>query len=492
VGNILIIDDDVQVCETMQSLISRTDHESDSAFNISQAMDRLALKSYDLVFLDISLPDGNGLDSLSRIKESNGHPEVIILTGKGDPDGAELAIQGGAWDFLVKPSSIKQLTLSINRAMEFRREKQAKGECVVLNLKDVVGSSEEIKKCYHQLSNAAGSEANTLITGETGTGKELFARTIHDNSSRSVNNFVIVDCASLTDTLVESTLFGHKKGSFTGAQSDRKGLVPLADKGTLFLDEVGEMPLSVQKSFLRVLQERTYRPVGDNKEYNSDFRLISATNRDLDAMVERGEFRQDLLYRIKTIHIFLPALKERVSDIKELALFHLERLTRRYGVPEKEIDPEYFEMLYSYDWPGNVRELFNAIEQSFVATGSGNTIYPMHLPYEIRIEAVKTDIEKRNAISATNSINNLIDDTVKSTGSNSAVSSFSGLSSADPISEVLSGTLPSLKKFKGIAEKRYLMELQKRYDGDVASILDTSGLSRSHFYALLKKHGISQ
>lgn len=491
-GKILIIDDDVQVCETMQSLISRTDHESASAHNISQAIDRLAEESFDLVFLDISLPDGNGLDSLARIKDSEGHPEVIILTGKGDPDGAELAIQGGAWDFLVKPSSIKQLTLAINRAMEFRAEKQAKGECVVLNLKNVVGNSDEIKNCYQQLANAAASDANTLVTGETGTGKELFARTIHDNSRRAVNNFVIVDCASLTDTLVESTLFGHKKGSFTGAQADRKGLVPLADKGTLFLDEVGEMPLSVQKSFLRVLQERTYRPVGDNKEYSSDFRLISATNRDLDAMVERGEFRQDLLYRIKTVHISLPSLKDRTSDIKELALFHLDRLSKRYGVQEKEVDPEFFDMLYGYDWPGNVRQLFNVIEQSFVATGSGNTIYPMHLPYEIRIEAVKTDIEKKNAVDNINSIKNKNSYTGVNLKENGDFSSPVHSGIADPISEVLTGELPSLKEFKGIAEGRYLEELQKRYEGDIASILEISGLSRSHFYALLKKHDISQ
>lgn len=491
-GKILIIDDDKQVCETMQSLISRTDHESESAQSISQGKEKLEKESYDLVFLDISLPDGNGLDALASIKESRGRPEVIILTGKGDPDGAELAIQGGAWDFLVKPSSIKQLTLSINRAMEFRSEKQSKGECVVLNLSNVVGKSEEINNCYQHLAHASGSDANTLITGETGTGKELFARTIHDNSSRAANNFVIVDCASLTDTLVESTLFGHKRGSFTGAQADRKGLVPLADKGTLFLDEVGEMPLAVQKSFLRVLQERTYRPVGDNKEYKSDFRLISATNRDLDAMVERGEFRQDLLYRIKTIHISLPSLRERSGDIRELALFHLDRLTSRYGGPRKDIDPEFFEILYNYDWPGNVRQLFNSIEQSFVAAGSGNTIYPMHLPHEIRIEAVKSDIEKKSKNSVTGSISINQDLPLSEFSSQQQQEGLDRSGFSDPAAEVLSGDLPSLKEYKGIAERKYLEELQKRYEGNVSEILKISGLSRSHFYALLKKHGISQ
>ncbi len=489
-GRILIIDDDVQVCETIESLIARTGHDAVSAYNLKDGVAKVHESEFDLVFLDISLPDGNGLDYLQQVKDSDGSPEVIILTGQGDADGAELAIQGGAWDFLVKPSSIKQISLSMRRALSFHNEKQNKAQRVALNLDNIVGKSTEIKSCYDLVAHASGSDANVLVNGETGTGKELFARTIHDNSKRVDNNFVVVDCASLTETLVESTLFGHKRGSFTGAQADRKGLIPLADKGTLFLDEVGEMPLAVQKSFLRVLQERTYRPVGENREFKSDFRLVAATNRDLEAMVARGDFRQDLLYRIQTIHIYLPPLREREGDIHELTTHHLSRLSSQYGVPPKVANSDFYDVLNNYDWPGNVRQLFNVVEQAFVASGTGNTIYAMHLSDALRIKMAKSNLRKKGGGEAYE---------VKQAefGSKMEVSEKTELQENAPrsafaatVSRLLSDDLPPLKLFKGMAEKRYLEELLARYQGDTPAILKISGLSRSHFYALLKKHGI--
>lgn len=489
-GRILIIDDDVQVCETIESLIARTGHDGESAYNLKDGVAKVHESEFDLVFLDISLPDGNGLDYLQQVKDSPGRPEVIILTGKGDADGAELAIQGGAWDFLVKPSSVKQISLSMRRALEFHNEKQNKAQCVALNLDNIVGKSTEIKSCYDLVAHASGSDANVLVNGETGTGKELFARTIHDNSKRVDNNFVIVDCASLTETLVESTLFGHKRGSFTGAQADRKGLIPLADRGTLFLDEVGEMPLSVQKSFLRVLQERTYRPVGENREFKSDFRLVAATNRDLEAMVARGEFRQDLLYRIQTIHIYLPPLRDRDGDIRELTTHHLTRLSSQYGVPPKVANSDFYDVLNNYDWPGNVRQLFNVVEQAFVASGTGNTIYAMHLSDALRIKMAKSNLRKKGGD---------VNETAKQPDFDTKmdVSEKTDLQGSSPqsafsatVSKLLNDDLPPLKLFKGMAEKRYLEELLARYQGETPTILKISGLSRSHFYALLKKHGI--
>ncbi|MFW5499258.1 MULTISPECIES: sigma-54-dependent transcriptional regulator [unclassified Maridesulfovibrio] len=494
-GRILIIDDDVQVCETIESLIVRTGHEAVSSYNLRDGLSKVKSDDFDLVFLDISLPDGNGLDYLQQVKDSSGCPEVIILTGKGDADGAELAIQGGAWDFLVKPSSVKQITLSMRRALEFHEEKQNKAQCVALNLDNIVGKSVEIKGCYDLIAHASGSDANVLVNGETGTGKELFAQTIHENSKRSGNNFVVVDCASLTETLVESTLFGHKRGSFTGAQADRKGLIPLADKGTLFLDEVGEMPLSVQKSFLRVLQERTYRPVGENREFKSDFRLIAATNRDLEAMVARGEFRQDLLYRIQTIHIHLPPLRERGGDIRELTSFHLSRLSSQYGVPPKVASSDFYDVLDNYDWPGNVRQLFNVVEQAFVASGSGNTIYAMHLSDSLRIKLAKSNLIKSGKVLSEegNSFERNVAQPAVQPVSEKKDSSRLNHDSVlgGTVTDILTEELPPLKIFKGMAEKKYLEELLLRHEGDTATILKISGLSRSHFYALLKKHGIN-
>ncbi|WP_319759180.1 sigma-54 dependent transcriptional regulator [Maridesulfovibrio sp.] len=494
-GKILIIDDDVQVCETIESLVARTGHNSVSSYNLTDGLAKVKKDDFDLVFLDISLPDGNGLDYLQQVKDSAGNPEIIILTGKGDADGAELAIQGGAWDFLVKPSSVKQITLSMSRALEFHKERQNKAQCVALNLDNIVGKSAEIKSCYDLVAHASGSDANVLLNGETGTGKELFAQTIHENSKRSVKNFVVVDCASLTETLVESTLFGHKRGSFTGAQADRKGLIPLADKGTLFLDEVGEMPLAVQKSFLRVLQERTYRPVGENREFKSDFRLIAATNRDLEAMVSRGDFRQDLLYRIQTIHIHLPPLRDREGDIRELTSYHLARLSAQYGVPPKVANSDFYEVLENYDWPGNVRQLFNIVEQAFVAAGVGNTIYAMHLSDNLRIKMAKSNLQKSGSYNLKNvqteprfvssPDSELVSEKKDSSGLNKN-SIFE-----DTVSAVLTEELPPLKVFKKMAEKKYLEELLLRHQGDIVSILKISGLSRSHFYALLKKYEIN-
>lgn len=337
-SQILIIDDDFEVCETMESLISRLSHGCDAAHSLDEGLRLAKQNEYDVIFLDVRLPDGNGLDILPDLMALSAPPEVIILTGKGDPDGAELAIQGGVWDYLLKPSSVREISLTLGRALKYREEKAGKAAGDTLDLTRVVGTSAGIKASLRLLGQAARSDSNVLITGETGTGKELFASTIHGNSKRQKSQFVVVDCAGLTESLVESTLFGHRKGAFTGAQDDRIGLVKLADGGTLFLDEVGEMPLPIQKAFLRVLQERTFRPVGDTREQTSNFRLMAATNRDLDNMVEKGEFRSDLLFRIKTMRIHLPPLAQRSADIRSLAQFHIDRLCSQYGMEKKRLD----------------------------------------------------------------------------------------------------------------------------------------------------------
>ncbi|HWR03982.1 MAG TPA: sigma-54 dependent transcriptional regulator, partial [Humidesulfovibrio sp.] len=390
-GNILIIDDDAEVRETLLSLTRRMRMSGEAVGTLREGIVRLRKGGVDVAFLDVSLPDGNGLDALSEIKALPDSPEVIILTGRGDPDGAELAIQGGVWDYLLKPSPIKDTMLTLERALRYHEGKRGSTP-VALRLEEVVGKSQPMRACFDAVAGAAGSGASVLITGETGTGKELIARTIHANSPRAAKPFVVVDCAALTETLVESTLFGHKKGAFTGADSDRTGLVKLADGGTLFLDEVGEMPLNLQKAFLRVLQERRFRPVGGSVELESDFRLMAATNRDLNRMVEQGGFRSDLFYRIKTISISLPPLRERVEDIKPLCVFRVGQLCEQYGAPLKGFDPDVFQVLEGYDWPGNVRELFNVLERAFVAAGTERTLYAMHLPQDVRIKVAKAQL----------------------------------------------------------------------------------------------------
>ena len=475
---ILIIDDDVDACETMVSLVTRLSYRADTAHTLKDGLSLARNNNYDVVFLDVYLPDGNGLDILPSLLAINNPPEVIILTGKGNPDGAELAIHGGVWDYLLKPTSVRDITLTLNRAIKYRIEKQGSSSRKELDTQGVVGSCPEIKACLKLAGKAAGSDTNVLITGETGTGKELFARVIHKNSGRSSGNFVVVDCTALTESLVESTLFGHVKGSFTGAQLDRQGLVKAADGGTLFLDEVGEMPLSIQKVFLRVLQERQFRPVGSIKEQTSNFRLIAATNRDLDEMVEIGQFRNDLLFRINTMRIHLPPLRQRTDDIKDLATVKIGQLCKEYGLKFKELGDDIIPILTEYNWPGNVRELFNILERSVIDAGGENTLYAMHLPRSLRIQVAKSQISKLTGSAAIEETNGGINPLVQTIGQKI-------------FEDIFDSQLLPLKEFKNTAEKTYIGELIRQCDGNIQQIMQISGLSRSHFYSLLKKYKLS-
>jgi two-component system NtrC family response regulator len=519
-SRILIVDDDRQVCETMESLITRLTYSCDSVGSLARAGKMLSERTYDVVFLDINLPDGNGLDMLPQISRLPDAPEVIILTGQGDPDGAELAISGGAWDYLLKPSSIKQISLTLGRAIKYHKEKAASNGPVALDVEDVVGRSPVLRACFDLVAQAAQSASNVLLTGETGTGKELFARTIHKNSARSKGDFVVVDCAAMTGSLVESILFGHKKGAFTGAHQDSEGLVRQADGGTLFLDEVGELPMDMQKAFLRVLQERKYRPVGETQEFSSDFRLVSATNRDLEAMVERGEFRRDLLFRLKTVHINLPPLRKRLEDIKHLALHHLAELCERHGMPLKGMDSHFVPTLQRYDWPGNVRELFNVLERAYYASQGEKTIYTMHLPRDIRIKVAKAQFQvvsdetgaEYGVSGNEQTVRDLpwavrgVTSTPEEVGiesvpghgtSENGRNGVTGAEAMDPMTRAATVTcafdenLPTLKEFKGRAEAEYLRALIAIGEGELPTMLTLSGLSRSHLYALLKKHNIT-
>ncbi len=392
---------------------------------------------------------------------------MIIITGFGEPDGAELAIKSGAWDYIEKCSSVKDMTLSLERALQYRREKMAetrKKNVIALKREDIFGNSPKLRACLNQVAQAAGSDANILITGETGTGKELFARAIHRNSPRADRNFVTVDCAALPETLAESLLFGHEKGSFTGAEKPQEGLVRQAHGGTLFLDEVGELPLSLQKTFLRVLQERRFRPLGGLREIESDFRLVSATNRDLDEMVADSRFRSDLLYRLRAFTIELPPLRERAEDIRDLARNHLDRLCECHGLASKGFSPDFLDALLAYSWPGNVRELANTLVRAFSAAQFEPTLYPKHLPTNIRVQILKNSVHGDHAPSEEEA----------------------------PPSPVRK--LPRLQEFRervySQAEKHYLEDLMSMAESSIPEACRLSGLSQSRLYALLKKHDI--
>ena len=350
-SKILIIDDDQNICLYFSAVIKERGHDVRHELTFSGGRAAMSSNKFDVVFLDVHLPDGNGLELLSEIRGQTDAPEVVIITGFGDPKGAALAINNDAWDYVEKPASPDKLVLSLNRALQFRESKKYHASSRALNIRDIVGNSFRMESCLESVAVAADTNASVLITGETGSGKELVAGAIHKNSNRSKNKFVIVDCASFPESLAESILFGHEKGAFTGADRARTGLVKLADKGTLFLDEVGEMPLSIQKKFLRVLETKRFRPIGERTELNSDFRLLAATHRNLNELVQKNEFREDLLYRLRSIEIEVPALREHKEDIKELSIYHMNRICDKHGVACKVFDPEVFIELESYDWP---------------------------------------------------------------------------------------------------------------------------------------------
>lgn len=468
-AHILIVDDDTAVCLALSHLIRSQGHEVESVHTRNQAVEVCGSGSFDLVFLDVGLPDGSGLDIIPQLRACSSTPEVIIITGAGTADGAEMAIRSGAWDYLPKGASLSELLLPLTRALRSREERQGPRHEQSFRRDGIVGAGPRLRSCLDVLFMAARTDSNVLIQGETGTGKESFALAIHNNSSRASKPFVILDCAALPETLVESLLFGHMKGAYTGALRDQDGLVLQANEGTLFLDEVGELPLSIQKTFLRVLQEHRFRPVGCETEINSDFRLVAATNRDLDAMVDAGQFRADLLFRLRSCTIRLPALRECREDIPAIARYHLARICKNREEGVKEMSSEYLMAFSAYQWPGNVREVIHTLEYSIAAVGDGRVLLPQHLPTQVRIAAARALFGESPEASA----------------------SSPPLNTAPAISPVLDESLLSFKQQREKADYDYLYDLNQRTGGQISEMCRLSGLSKSRMYELLKLYRIT-
>ncbi len=395
-AHVLIIDADAAFAQLVAGIAEGLGHRASRSGSLAEG--RLLADDADVVFLAAALPDGNGVEAMPGLRALPGQPEIIVTAEGGDPDGAERAIRHGAWEWLRKPLPADRVVLPLLRALDYRARLPAQRPSSRLK-HSIVGVSAAIRRCLDVVAEAAGSDAAALVTGETGVGKELFARAIHDNSPRAAAPFVAVDCASLPRSLAGSILFGHRKGAFTGADSNRDGLVLQADRGTLFLDEVGELPLAMQKMFLRVLQEHRFRPVGGRTEITSDFRLIAATNRDLEDMAERNTFRSDLLYRMRTVVVSIPPLRERCEDVTALAGHYLPRIWARFALPEKDISPDFHETLLAYHWPGNVRELIHTLERAVLASQDAPKLFARHLPDYLRICLARA--AARNGLAAT-------------------------------------------------------------------------------------------
>lgn len=388
VPHILVIDDEPMMRVAISDALSRERFRVKTAETALEGMELVKGQSFDVVITDLRLPKGSGLEVLKACKETSPETEVILITAYGTVETAVQAMKDGAYDYLTKPFSMDELVLLTKRCTKLRSL-----EAENLRLKEeierqsrfqgIVGKSPPMQEVFELIEVVTQNTATVLIIGESGTGKELVANAIHHRSPRKDGPFIKVNCAALPETLLESELFGHEKGAFTGAIRQRKGRFELADGGTLFLDEVGEIPLSLQVKLLRVLQEREFERLGGAETLKVDVRIICATKRDLTEGVKKGTFREDLYYRLNVIPIYLPPLRKRKEDIPLLVDHFLRLYSQKMGRAEKGISEEALGLLMNYDYPGNVRELENAIERA-VALGKGEAIGPSDLPITLR------------------------------------------------------------------------------------------------------------
>jgi DNA-binding NtrC family response regulator len=387
-AKVLIVDDDTSMCELLAEGLTQQGYDARWKASGQEALAEIELRSFDVVLTDINMRDMNGLELCQRATEA--HPElpVLVITAFGSMETAVQAIRAGAYDFITKPFDIDVVGIAIERAVKhgvLTREVQRLQRAVDESRRfdELLGASPAMKEVYDLLERVAESESTVLVSGESGTGKELVARALHRRSKRATGPFVAINCAAMPEQLLESELFGHTKGAFTDARTARPGLFVQAKGGTIFLDEIGDMPLGLQPKLLRALQERTVRPVGGDHETPIDVRVVAASNRDLETAIEERKFREDLYYRINVIHVELPPLRARGADVLLLAQHYLEHFAAQSQKEVRSLDPEAAERLSAYAWPGNVRELANCLERA-VALTRGESVGIADLPEKIR------------------------------------------------------------------------------------------------------------
>ncbi len=385
--SVLIVDDEEKLRKLLSRILSLEGYPVSEAPTLSAARTTLERGGIHLLLCDVKLPDGNGVDFTKEVKDKYPHIQVILLTAFGNiPDGVK-AVKNGAFDYIVKGDDNERILPLLSQASAViatvKREPVRVDSDSVKGFGQVIGESVAIREAVLLTQKIAPTEATVLLTGETGTGKEVFAQAIHSSSNRSKGPFVALNCSSLSRELLESTLFGHKAGAFTGATKDKKGLIEEAAGGTLFLDEIGELPPDLQPKLLRMLEDGSYYTVGDTKQSKSDVRILSATNRSLQEQIANGRFRSDLYYRIATFVVELPSLRERVADIPLLADYFLKTLSHKNGKSIKRISKEAADAMQQYDWKGNIRELKHAVERAVILEESA-VLHIESLPLEVR------------------------------------------------------------------------------------------------------------
>jgi len=457
-ARILVVDDEEIVIRSCLRILGDGDYAVEAVQDGWEALKKIDESHYDVLILDIMMPKIDGLEVLRRVKESHPDIDVIMITGLSQIDTAVRAMKLGAFDYLPKPFDPDELKLVVERALERRQLLQENLDLrnevsSKYRFENIIGSSPRMQNVYRLIAKCAPTNSTVLLTGESGTGKELIARAIHYNSLRKDKPFVPVDCNSLSENLLESEMFGHVKGSFTGAVANKKGMFEIADNGTLFLDEIGNISLATQAKLLRVIQEREFKAVGDTRTQSANFRLICATNKDLKAMVAGGAFREDLFYRINIFPIQIPSLRERRDDIPALAFHFLKVFGEELGKKVTEFSEGAMSAIVNHDWPGNVRELENTVQRA-VILATDKVIRQAHLG-DIMDMSLRLDLD------------------VPKTGD-------------------------ELKRIKKVAreksveniEKRFVLEALRRNAWNVTKSAEETGMQRANFQALMKKYNI--
>ena len=386
---LLIVDDEASIRDMLAFFFHKKGFEVQTASSFTEGQAAALRSTPDLILSDIKMPDGNGLDLLRKVKADSPKTPVIMITAHTSTADAIEAMKAGAVDYIAKPFNIEELGLIVDRALG---EKQLRDENVYLKQElagkytfaNIIGKGSRMQEIFRTIERIAKVSSTALLTGESGTGKELIARAIHYTSIRKDRKFVSINCGALPEPLLESELFGHERGAFTGAVKDKRGLFTEADHGTLFLDEISETTMTMQVKLLRAIQERVIRKVGGNEEITIDVRIIAATNKDLTELVSAGKFREDLFYRINVIPIVLPPLRSRVEDIAPLTQYFIAKICKEQKIPEKKISTDAMRLLEAYPWPGNVRELENTLERT-VALEPGPVITVSSLPESIAL-----------------------------------------------------------------------------------------------------------
>jgi DNA-binding NtrC family response regulator len=398
------VDDESSIAELMRDELPRMGHLATICQSPGSAIEAAGKNVFDAAIVDLRMPGGSGWDVIDFLREHSPETACVISTGHGDRDAAIRAIRMGAYDFLPKPVSLFEISNVLDRIAE---KKALQNRAIALETRlqraegrsDLVGSSAPMQRVQKLIDRIAPTDSAVLILGETGTGKEMVARRIHDQSDRRNEPFVAVNCGAIPENLVESELFGHRRGAFTGADSNRTGLFEVANGGTLFLDEFGELDRAMQVKLLRFLESGEIRRVGDNEPAHVDVRIVCATNRELQQMVQRGQFREDLYFRINTFEIYLPPLRERLEDIPALALHLIARHLKRDSVPETILPPETIRLLQAHSWPGNIRELGNVLEHALILS-DGEVLKPSDLPRSLQKSGVEDPRPSAGQLSA--------------------------------------------------------------------------------------------